>query len=221
MANQTEKRRGGFYWDGNTPYISVTNVLKIIDKPAIQYWFGQQVYHAMVKDPSIDERTALNAPYATSGSAKDRGTTIHSIIEAHKAGADRIVPGVAEFRGYAKAFYDWFDDIKPELIDAEKTVFNRELGYAGTLDMLANIGGKPHVIDFKTSKKGAIYDEAHLQVSAYREAEGVSEGLIVALAEDGTYTQAKARDGFEAFKHALGLYAFLNDEKLKSVGWSR
>jgi hypothetical protein len=218
MANQINKRRGGFYWVNDKPYLSVTNILRIIDKPAIQYWFGQQVYFATIKDPSIDERTALNAPYATSGSAKDRGTVIHSIIEAHKHGADRITPP-PDLKGYTNAFYSWFDDIQPKVLDNEKTIINQEYGYAGTLDMLAEINGVPHVIDFKTSKKGIIYNEAHIQVSAYINCEEVRDGLIVALAEDGTYTQAKARDGFEAFKHALELYKFINEDKLRSVGY--
>ena len=218
--NQTNKRRGGFYWIGEKPYISVTNILRdVLDKPALRYWFGREVYYAMVKDPMIDERTAMGAPYKTSGKAKDRGSTIHSIIEAHKKGAPRIIPNDDELKGYASAFYDWFDAVNPTVLEAERTTINEEYGYAGTLDMLAEIGGKKHVIDFKTSKKGEVYSEAHLQVSAYMHSEGVSDGLIVALAADGSYSHVKARDGFEAFKHALELYKFVNEEKLIKVNY--
>lgn len=217
----TKNRRGGFYWHPETdkPYISVTNVLRAtIDKPALRYWFGRKVYYAMAKDPGIDEKTALNAPYKSSSKAKDRGSTIHSLIEAHKNGSPRIKPGTEELQGYAKAFYDWFEDINPEVLENEKTVY-ADIGFAGTIDMVARIGGKVYVIDFKTSKGGQVYDEAHLQVSAYKYALGTDAGMIVALSEEGKYTQVQARDGFGAFKHALGLYKFLNEEQLKEVGY--
>jgi hypothetical protein len=53
-------RRGGFYWhtDGR-PYISVTTVLSVIDKPALRYWFGKEVYRAMVVNPTLGEKEAL------------------------------------------------------------------------------------------------------------------------------------------------------------------
>jgi hypothetical protein len=41
----------------------------------------------------------------------------------------------------------------------------------------------------------------------------------VALAADGTWNQQVARDGKEAFLHCLGLYQFINREKLESLGW--
>lgn len=215
-----KNRRGGMYWVGDKPYISVTHALQIIDKPQLRYWYGQQVYLATVKDPSIDERTALSAPYAVSKKSADRGSTIHSLIEAYRQNGVIIDTVPDELKGYANAFYKWANDHKPIIQESEKTVVNEEYKYAGTLDMLADIAGKRYVIDFKTNKTGSVYDEAHMQVSAYIKClSGIDGGIIVALAEDGTYTHQLAKDGFKAFLSALNLYAFINENKLATLGW--
>jgi hypothetical protein len=105
--------------------------------------------------------------------------------------------------------------MSPVIQECEKTVVNEEYGFAGTLDMIADIGGKRYVIDFKTSKDGTVYPEAHMQVSAYiKSLSGIDGGIIVGLAPDGTYNHQICRDGFEPFIHALGLYRFINEEKL-------
>lgn len=219
----TKDRRAGMYWLNEKPHISVTEVLKVIAKPSIQYWYGQQVYYAVMKDPTIDERAALAAPYAVSKSAANRGSTVHSLIEAYKT-TSAVVNTIPEYDGYARAFYKWVEDFKPTIIENERTVVNPTKGYAGTLDMIAEIGGKRHVIDFKTNKDGNIYDEAHMQVSAYLNCDGMTDcdgGIIVALAADGTYTHQIAKNGYIAFLSALDLYVFLNYAKIKALGWSR
>ena len=68
--DQRNDRRGGFYWVDNKPYVSVTTALSVIDKPALRYWFGKQVYLAMTKDPTLNEKAALSAPYQMSDKAK-------------------------------------------------------------------------------------------------------------------------------------------------------
>ena len=45
-GNNKNLRRGGFYWIDNKPYVSVTKVLEVLDKPALRYWFGKEVYYA-------------------------------------------------------------------------------------------------------------------------------------------------------------------------------
>lgn len=219
---ETPKKRDNFYWDElNRPFVSVTHVLSsVLNKPSITYWYGQSIYREVIKDPSIDEKTAMAAPYKISREAAGRGTTIHSLIESYRRTGSVIESVPPELKGYANAFYDWVNSVKPTILDAEKRVYEYEMGYAGQYDMLAEIGGKKYVIDFKTSKKGEVYDEAHMQVSAYIHClEGVKDGIIVALAEDGHYTAKTCRNGFEAFKHALGLYVFINEDKLAKYGW--
>lgn len=225
-------RRGGMYWKGlNPPYVSVTTVLgQTIPKPALQHWYGQQIYLAMVADPSMDERTALASPYTAMKKAANRGTTVHSIMEAYKASGNIIETVPEEYKGYAKAFYSWVKFANPRILETEKTLTHEGYKYAGTLDMLAVINGKTCIVDFKTNKDGNVYNEAHLQVSAYIEAlkhqdkptdANVSgyDGIIVGLAEDGTFNHQIAKKAFKPFLHCLNLYAFLNRDKLIKLGW--
>lgn len=229
MIDQKKKRRAGFYWkqEGNdeTPYISVTEILKnTIPKPQLQYWFGQQVYYAVSKDPAIDEKTALYSPFATAKTAANRGSIIHSIIEARQQSGAIVSPMDEELRGYATSFNQWIEVTRPEFLGKEKTVFLEKLRVAGTLDAIVKVNGKNYVVDFKTNKEGTIYPEAHLQVSAYIEAlknseEKIEGGLLVGLSKDGNYTMESCRDGYETFKHCFHLYTFLQEEKLNKIGW--
>lgn len=228
MAKMIDSRRGGFYWQGSTPYLSVTETLKVISKPAIVYWFGREVYYAMLKDPTLTEKDAMASPYATSGRAKSRGTTIHSIVEAYKATGEQIDVVGDDFKGYATAFYDFMRDHKPLIIDQEKTVFDKEHRLAGTLDMYAKIGETPMVIDVKTGKD--IYADFGLQLSAYAhmlrvEGKPVTSTAVLLLetGQDGKPTgkykfQTMIED-FDAFLACKTMYQYINREKLIKVGY--
>lgn len=221
------ERRGGFYWSGNPPkpYVSVTNALSVIRKPAIEYWKQKMTYLAAVKDPSISLQAAMAAPYEKSKKSKSRGTTVHDMIAAYQNGA-KIEP-TDEFRGYYNAFKEWISDHSPKAKEVEKTVFSEQEKYAGTLDMLANIGGKPHVVDFKTSKNGKVYMESELQVSAYCSALQeagieVNDAVVVGLGEDGSYTHRvveRIGENQIAFLAVQRLWYFLNREVCEKLGY--
>ncbi|OMH33134.1 cytochrome [Tersicoccus sp. Bi-70] len=51
---------------------------------------------------------------------------------------------------FADRFDEWWDAYAVEPLAAEVTVWNHEVGYAGTLDLVARIGGRVCLIDFKT-----------------------------------------------------------------------
>ncbi len=222
-------RRGGFYWhtDGK-PYISVTTVLSVIAKPQLQYWFGKEVYRAMVVDPSLSEKEALNAPYATSKKAMGRGTTIHSIVEAYKHTKEYIEDIPDDFKDYAKAFYAWVSDNDVEFVEHEKTMVSKKYGYAGTMDLLVKFkkSGRIFIIDVKTGKD--IYDEAYLQLSAYRQALKETENvdaevgvLLLATGKDdkstGTYKFEQGTDLFEEFLAAKKLWVWKNSDLIESL----
>jgi hypothetical protein len=214
--DQREQRRGGFYWKGETPYVSVTNILKVLDKPALRYWFGREVYRAMVVDPTMEEAKALAKPYEVSDIAKNRGTTIHSIVEAYKATGAQIVPP-EEYKGYAEAFYSWVKDYKMNILEHEKTLFDEENKVAGTMDLLCKNNGDTWVIDVKTGKD--IYDEAFLQVSAYMKMAGANRGGILLLQEDGKYKFEECHDYFEHFLATKKIWEFVNREMCKKMGY--
>ena len=214
-TDKTDDRRGGFYWLDEKPYVSVTTVLKVLDKPAIRYWFGKEVYLAMVVNPTLTEGEALAAPYKTSGKAQERGKTVHSIVEAYKTTGAKI-EGIPEaFVGYAKAFYSWAADNNVKVLESEKTVVSQKHMFAGTLDLLVHTGQKRLLVDIKTGKD--IYPEAALQLSAYRQAlqennEPVDAMGVVLLREDGTYKFEEQTPVFEIFLSVKHIWEWQNAE---------
>lgn len=107
--------------------------------------------------------------------AADRGTALH-----HYAGnlANGEVLEWEEFLSQLQGLWfteeteslcdtlkEWWMQVKPEVHGSEITGFNATYGYAGTLDLVATIGGETYIIDFKTSKS---WRQSHLmQLSAY------------------------------------------------------
>lgn len=223
MNNYTkDNRRGGFYWVEGKPFVSVTKVLDVLDKPPLRYWYGQMVYYAMIKNPSLGEKEALAAPYQVSDVAKNRGTTVHSIVEAWKTTEGHIDTIPEAFRGYAQAFYDWTIENHITLKEHERTVISKKHGYAGTLDLLVGVNGsgKTWLIDIKTGKD--IYPEAFLQLSAYKQAlseEGieVDEIAVLLLRENGKYKFEKGEYAIETFLQAKGLWEWRNKELIAKV----
>jgi len=221
--DKRHERRAGFYWVDDKPYITVTNVLKIIDKPALRYWYGKEVYRAVTLNPGIGEREALSEPYKSSGKAKDRGTAVHDIVEAWK-NIGEVAGKKGPFQGYAKAFESWLGDNRVKVEENERTVVSHKHRYAGTLDMLARINGDNllTVIDVKTGKD--LYPEVHLQLSAYRHAleeQGVEvKGTAaVLLREDGTYKYETGQDRLKGFLAAKALTEELDKERLIKFGY--
>lgn len=227
-GNQKQARRDIFYWIDSKPLLSVTEILKVIDKPALRYWFGREVFYAVSKNPSLPEKEALAAPYTTSGSAKSRGTTVHSIVEAYKQ-TGAVLDGIPEeFQGYATAFYKFIKEMKPEIMEQEKTVFDLDNLVAGTLDMYAKIGESNYVLDIKTGKD--IYPEVDLQLSAYAHMVRLEDkqvdsigAVLLETGEDGkptgNYKFAPRTENHDAFLHAKALYEFINREKLIKMGY--
>ena len=219
-----DQRRGGFYWqkDPKKPFISVTNVLSIIDKPALRYWFGKQVYYAMIQEPTLDEKAALSAPYTKNTDAKTRGTTVHSIVEHYKHTKEYIDTIPEKYQGYAKAFYNWVKDNDIEIMEHERTVWSQKYQFAGTLDMLVKNkqSGRMFIIDVKTGKD--IYPEAYLQLSAYEQ--GLKEEnievdslAVLLLMEDGKSKFGEGKSDMEAFLAAKRLWEWKNPELMEIV----
>lgn len=102
--------------------------------------------------------------------AADLGTLLHDHYEARVLGAP--TPKVGDLgRPFVAAFDRFLDEHRPEFHAAEMVVANPDDGWAGKLDVamqLPRLGPAVVVGDWKTGKK--VYDEAALQLSAYRRA---------------------------------------------------
>lgn len=222
--DKKKQRRGGFYWFDEVPYVSVTTILGVIDKKPLMYWFGKEVYLAMVKNPSLDQKSALAAPYKITETAQERGTDVHMVVESYEK-TRKALDGLREgIKAYATAFYDWVEENNMELVEHERTVISQKYKYAGTLDLLARNKKtkKLYLIDIKTGKY--IYPEAFLQLSAYQQGlkeEGVKvNGLaVLLLKENGKYKFEEGESALSVFLNAKGLWEWKNKSLIEKVGY--
>ena len=222
--NNKHTKRAGMYWVEKKPYISVTTILGIIDKSAaLMYWACGETYDAVILNPEISREEAISAHKDVSQKAVGRGSAIHDLVEAYEnIGEVRGQGGI--YGGYARAFQSWINSHNPKVIEHERTVISKKYQYAGTLDMLVDVGGKQYLIDVKTQKDGRLFQEIQLQLSAYKNA--LSEcgtevaGMFgLALAEDGTFTYKEFVYELEPFLSAKNLYEWKNRSSLIKMGY--
>ena len=130
--------------------------------------------------------------------AGDIGASVHQEIHrrinlmlGEPAGPEQKLTDQAEWA--VMAWQDWWKQAGLTPYRAEQPVWDAELGYAGTIDLLAKDSqDRLGVVDLKSSR--GIYDDHHLQVTAYinaaRNFEPVDWGLIVRVpknVEDPTF----------------------------------
>ena len=235
-------RRGRFYEtpDGER-YPSVTTILSVIGKPALMVWAANverelvtaasaSLYQDSHGTPQMSRSgwlTTLQARLGTErahqkelNKAGDIGSQIHALIEwelqskmLEKAGPSPHVTDAAMW-GYM-AWQDWAKSVNLKPLAIEQAVWSRTHGYAGTLDLLAEVNGELTVLDWKSGK--AVYPEAHLQNAAYRHAiremghGDPVKGIIVRVPKVVTDPNFEA---VEADPEAESLEIFLNAKKL-------
>ena len=193
-----ERTDGERTWE--EPLWSVTTLLKAIDKAALPRWAARAVATEAVRarayigqdverygEEEVIRRLA-DSPYRTRSRAGDIGTAVHGLIDAHIRGVtppafppdleDEIVPRFEQFLRFLEEWAPSFHE-DPSLA-AEVTCFHPEHGWAGTLDLIADIGTRgAGVIDVKNtnaSRDGdpGVYMEHALQISAYAHAKEIA-----------------------------------------------
>lgn len=158
----------------------VTTVLKdALPKPALIYWASRTVAEFVTDNPievealrSAPRETMVaelkDVPWRERDEAANRGTEVHKLAEKLVKGEEVEVP--PELSGYVNSYVRFLDDWKPRPVLVEATVANLRWGYAGQLDLVADLpNGERAVMDLKTSK--GVYPETSLQCAAYRHAE--------------------------------------------------
>jgi len=134
----------------------VTTIINVISKPGLLRYYAQH-------SSFMTAQNALNH-------AANWGTLTHKAIEKflrnekHRPDV-KILPSVQAFR-------DWQDKNTVRIFDPqndiEKTIFDWDNLYAGTLDVLAEVNGVLGILDIKTGS--GIWDEYGLQLAAYMNA---------------------------------------------------
>lgn len=194
--------------------ISVTSAKDVFPKPWLTGWAVKMTAERAVdkyeflgrmiaEDPKGALKWLKDARWSSAGDKADRGTIVHSALEAYLAGRpvdpDVIQAALEEKRvppsmhrstfKMIDGLMEFLDAEEPEVYWSESTVYSRTHNYAGTPDILGRmtIGGSrvPVVIDVKTSK--SIYDDTALQLVAYAKADfvGLDDGTEAPLTPDG------------------------------------
>lgn len=181
---------------------SVSSIVATLDKPALSYWIEDHSCRGAVQAERMGELTdcppeeimhRVKALGLGSSASRDegaaRGHAIHATFE-HLA-ANGTMTGLAampdEWRPYAQGAAGAWLELDPTPVLVEHMVCNPQHGYAGRLDLVADVGGKLTLIDWKTNR-GRVYDAAHLQTRLYDlalRAEGVDVERILIVGVDG------------------------------------
>jgi hypothetical protein len=188
MAGVSTIKRGGsrFYVDpadGAVKVPGVTSVDSMLPQQYLMFWAAKEAAEAAVtnwdivselikRDPAGAVDYLKGAHRRKSKAASDLGSAAHDIFERLARGEtvnDRHVH--MDIKPHARWFRAFLDEVQPEFLYLEETVWSDTHQYAGSFDAIARVDGEIVILDWKTSK--AIYDSVALQLSAYRHADRI------------------------------------------------
>lgn len=190
---RVETKRGHYYKDGNGERIpGVTTILGDgLPKAALINWAANATAEAAINrwdeladlPPAERLDTLKRARYIKTDIARNRGTEVHGYAEDLVQGK-QVVGVPDELRGHVEGYTRFLDAFNVQPVLVEVVIVNYTYGYAGTLDLIAEIdcpisgGRKTWLMDVKTNEKG-IYAETALQLAAYRYSEAYvdNEGI--------------------------------------------
>jgi hypothetical protein len=176
--------KGHHYKDANGHRIpGVTTILgEGVPKPALINWAATATAEWAVDH--FDELTEMSpaqrlkalsgARYETTDKAKKRGTEVHGYAERLVKG-EKVADIPDMLRGHVEAYARFLDEWEVDPILIEVSVVSYRYGYAGTLDLIAELtdptgARRTLLMDIKTNEKG-IFGETALQLAAYRYAD--------------------------------------------------
>ncbi|MFB0835511.1 cytochrome [Arthrobacter halodurans] len=175
LAHQTDFGRMYSRRVGGLP--EVPSITTVISQAAsgMEGWIGHMAASAVVNDERLAgaigspaklravARDASGAAETFRNAAAARGDRVHGYCEQVALRALGRPHAAAEHRArldehgegaFAARFDDWWDEYGVVPLAAEVTVWNQQVGYAGTLDLVAEVGGRLCLIDYKTKGTG-------------------------------------------------------------------
>lgn len=167
-----------------------TIISKGVPKPALIQWAANVTAEYAVdhwqelaeQTPTERLRVLEKARFADVRRAAMRGTDVHRLAERLVKGEQVDIP--PELAGHIESYVKFLDDFDVQPVAVERVVASHTYGYAGTLDLIADIPvlGQRLLLDVKTSRSG-VFGETALQLAGYRYAEvyldGDAERLMV------------------------------------------
>jgi hypothetical protein len=187
--------------------VGVTTALNVLSKPALIPWANRLGLQGIDSTKYVDDKA-------------DIGTCCHYLIEcdlkSETPDLKDYAPAVVNEaeNGFLK-FLEWKKAHIITSVKSEIQLVSEVHQYGGTIDIYAELDGKPTLIDIKTSGSG-IWPEMKHQVSAYKQlleenGHKVDKVMIlrVGRSEDEGFEYAEIGNldkHFELFLHCLAIY---------------
>lgn len=171
LAHSTDL--GRMYARSTMGHPQVPSITTVISQQAasLDGWIGYMAANAVANHPDL--RTAVgnksqlrtvvrdssNAAEQFRDAAAARGDRVHFYCEQralrelgrpHQMVEARAALAQNGEENFAIQFDSWWDEYQVKPLVPEVTVWNQTVGYAGTLDLVATIGGRLCIIDYKT-----------------------------------------------------------------------
>lgn len=171
---------------------SVTNILKVLHKPALQNWLIEQAVLACLTTPRKDQEPLDTFVHRVlheekvqdqeAQVARERGTDMHAAME--ELFCDRPIDD--DIRPWIEPCFNAIRSLGIPIAVEKVLVGN---GYAGKTDLITECAGEHTLWDFKTTKKlpDKSYLEHRLQLAAYAEAHQKYERCDVAISTANAY----------------------------------
>ncbi len=149
---------------------SITTIIGM-DHVDLTGWAGYMAAKALSDDSRLAQsvaqpssmrslvRQAASAAEVYRDAAAARGDRVHFYAENYALAQLGLAHDLEQAKGaleqhgelgYAAHFENWWRDYRVEPVQAEVTVWNDSVGYAGTIDLVAKIAGRTCIIDYKT-----------------------------------------------------------------------
>lgn len=205
---------------------SVTTILKVLNKPALNAWLVEQSVNAVLTTPRLPGeqldafvQRVLHSERVQDEEAqiaRDKGTAIHDAIEACLNG-----------RPFDAAWKPYVEAVLPVVAGLGSIVWTEKIlvgdGYAGRADILLETERNITLLDFKTSSKmpKESYPEHKCQSSAYAKTLGnvadkhiITGNLYISTVMPGATALSLQEDWpynyEEGFVPAMRLWQYLN-----------
>ena len=151
-----------WYIKDKDTYTSSTWIASYVPSKELAIWMAKM---------GLDEAELVKRESGAKGSRVHKGCEVlgsggvfHNNDSYSDGEGDIVELTAQEYEGIL-SFKAFCDEVKPEIIATEKTVFNKKYMYAGTLDTIMKIKDRYYVVDYKTSAN--IYLSHKAQISSY------------------------------------------------------
>jgi hypothetical protein len=146
-----------------------------------------------------------------------RGTAVHACAALIARGVE--FEHDSQIGGQVAACRLFFEEVRPQVIHVERQVYSPLYGFAGTLDLAAEITGEVCLTDWKAALSKVIQWQLGAYAIALKETTGetVRQGFGVELRDNGEYQIGESYDLTRAGREFLAILGTYNCMKREGM----